>query len=207
MSWLTKGPNGPGGSSTPYAAGATAFSDDLLNAIAGDIRNWGGPVDAAGNNLSNLGVLTFHASGYLSGNIKIGAPALSDQALNVAGSIRMAGGRSVIYYDGDGGAGERGGFSILGAPASSSMIFTPTDNSGAFIDGTIKLGGFGNYNNNIVNLAVSGKIGNTPAHTSNLHVVGLANYADNAAAIAGGLTAGAFYIVTGSNPAQVAVVT
>lgn len=42
--------------------------------------------------------------------------------------------------------------------------------------------------------------------TAKLHVVGLASYVNNAAAIAAGLTAGAFYIVTSSNPAQVAVV-
>ena len=47
---------------------------------------------------------------------------------------------------------------------------------------------------------------NTTAPTSKLHVVGLPTYANNAAAIAGGLTAGAFYAVTGTDPRQLAVV-
>jgi hypothetical protein len=42
--------------------------------------------------------------------------------------------------------------------------------------------------------------------TSRLHVVGLPNYANNAAALLGGMTAGAFYYETGSDPAKVCVV-
>ena len=47
----------------------------------------------------------------------------------------------------------------------------------------------------------------TTAPKSKLHVVGLSSYASNAAAIAGGLTAGAFYYETGTDPAQLCVVT
>jgi hypothetical protein len=55
--------------------------------------------------------------------------------------------------------------------------------------------------------SAGGNVGiGTTAPTSKLHVVGYATYADNAAAIAGGLTAGAHYMVTGTNPRQVAVV-
>lgn len=46
----------------------------------------------------------------------------------------------------------------------------------------------------------------TQAPTAALHVVGLVAYTNNAAAVAGGLTAGAFYLVTGSDPRTVAVV-
>ena len=42
--------------------------------------------------------------------------------------------------------------------------------------------------------------------TSKLHVVGLATYANNAAAIAAGHTAGAFYAISGTDPRQLAVV-
>jgi len=56
------------------------------------------------------------------------------------------------------------------------------------------------------NLYVQGNVGiGTTSPTSKLHVVGLPVYANNAAAIAGGLTAGALYR-TGSDPDQVCVV-
>jgi hypothetical protein len=46
----------------------------------------------------------------------------------------------------------------------------------------------------------------TGTPTAKLQVVGLVDYANNTAATAAGLTAGAFYTVTGSNPKQVAIV-
>ena len=49
-------------------------------------------------------------------------------------------------------------------------------------------------NDNILITALKGKVGvGTTTPTSNLQVIGLPEYADNAAAIAGGLTVGAFY--------------
>lgn len=52
-----------------------------------------------------------------------------------------------------------------------------------------------------------GRVGiGTITPTSPLQVVGIPTHADNAAAVTGGLTAGAFYQVTGSNPRQLAVV-
>jgi hypothetical protein len=62
---------------------------------------------------------------------------------------------------------------------------------------TMALGGTGAY-------AVNVGIG-TPVPTSKLHVVGLQIYANNAAAISGGLTVGAFYR-TGADPDPVMVV-
>lgn len=50
-----------------------------------------------------------------------------------------------------------------------------------------------------------GNMGNTMTPTSKLHIVGLPVFANNAAAIAGGLTAGAFYR-TGADPDPVFVV-
>ena len=46
----------------------------------------------------------------------------------------------------------------------------------------------------------------TTTPTAKLHVVGLVDYANNAAAVTGGLTAGAFYAETGTNPKKVCVV-
>jgi hypothetical protein len=55
-------------------------------------------------------------------------------------------------------------------------------------------------------IIVKSNIGiNTTAPTSKLHVVGLPVYANNAAALAGGLTAGAFYRTNG-DPDAVCVV-
>lgn len=55
--------------STSYTA-ASAWGADEANGVGLDLRTWGGPVDAAGNNLSNLGVLTFHASGYVASSVR-----------------------------------------------------------------------------------------------------------------------------------------
>lgn len=53
----------------------------------------------------------------------------------------------------------------------------------------------------------TGNVGiGTTAPTAKLHVVGLVDYANNAAAAAAGLTAGAFYTETGTNPKKVCVV-
>jgi hypothetical protein len=61
-------------------------------------------------------------------------------------------------------------------------------------------------NNKVILVPVGGKVGiGTETPTSSLHVVGLPAYANNAAAIAGGLTVGAFYR-TGGNPDSVCVV-
>ena len=50
----------------------------------------------------------------------------------------------------------------------------------------------------------NGNVGiGTTAPTAKLQVVGLPTYSTNALALAGGLTAGAFYILTGTNALQV----
>ncbi|MEN6585982.1 MAG: hypothetical protein ABFE02_08080, partial [Sulfuricella sp.] len=46
-----------------------------LDNIAKDLRTWGGNVDAASYNLANLGVLTFHASGYAASPLYVFDPA------------------------------------------------------------------------------------------------------------------------------------
>lgn len=70
--------------------------------------------------------------------------------------------------------------------------------------------GYVNAGNFIDGLYLQNTTGNvgigTTAPTAKLQVVGLVDYANNTAATAAGLTAGAFYTVTSSNPKQVAVV-
>ena len=73
-----------------------------------------------------------------------------------------------------------------GASGGSDIIFeTGIGGTTSFIDEKMRI-------------AASGNVGiATTAPTSKLHVVGLVNYADNAAALAGGLTVGAFYHTAG----------
>ena len=55
--------------------------------------------------------------------------------------------------------------------------------------------------------ASTGNVGiGTTDPKAKLHVVGLVDYANNAAAVSAGLTAGAFYTETGTNPKRVCVV-
>ncbi|MFB3828968.1 MAG: hypothetical protein ACE15B_19535 [Bryobacteraceae bacterium] len=58
MSWLTWGPGGPPGHTAPNSYLTTTPVDAAFaNAVAADLRTWGGQVDAGGNNLINLGNL------------------------------------------------------------------------------------------------------------------------------------------------------
>lgn len=90
-------------------------------------------------------------------------------------------------------------------------LFNTTAQGGAkieFFDGTSN-GAVGNLGANLVfyvnnrdtermRISSAGNVGiATTAPTSRLHVVGLPSYADNAAALAGGLTVGAFYHTAG----------
>lgn len=163
---------------TSYTA-ASAWGATEANGVGLDFRTWGSNVDAASYNLSNLGVLTFHANGYVQSPLKLS----TNESFTDLGA-------TMPYY----------GLGYYGDPA------------GAEADFCVGLSGWGGLRfltANALRMAITntGSVGiGTATPTAKLQVVGLASYANNAAAIAAGKTAGAMYIVTGSDPAQVAIV-
>lgn len=78
--------------------------------------------------------------------------------LEVAGNIRMSGVRTTLFYRGDNDT-QRGGIQIVGLGTDGIVSLTPTDWVGNPISTAIHLGGFGNFNSNVVGLAVSGNVG------------------------------------------------
>jgi hypothetical protein len=87
-----------------------------------------------------------------------------------------------------GAAGVRGSIDVVsnGTLGETNMVFRTSGS---------------NFNSNLEHLCITsaGNVGiGTTSPTSKLHVVGLPSYADNAAAITGGLTVGAFYHTSGT---------
>jgi hypothetical protein len=118
-----------------------------------------------------------------------------------AGVVNQFGGNLVLtqYGPNQGGQEYAGvsldGISILETSGTNFMI---SYDLGAVV--------FVNGNAETMRLTHAGLLGiGTPTPTSKLHVIGLAVHANNAAALAGGLTAGAFYR-TGADPDPVCVV-
>jgi hypothetical protein len=99
--------------------------------------------------------------------------------------------------------------SDLAVADPSLLILTPTTNGGPHVEahnGTPTAGALVFRVANDGTVTTSGKVGiGTTSPTSPLQVVGLPVYANNAAAVAGGLTAGALYR-TGADPDPVCVV-
>jgi hypothetical protein len=92
------------------------------------------------------------------GNVGIGTPS-PGSTLEVFGNLTLGRGRSVLFTTGDNGIAHRGGIQFLTYDNGLDNIWTPTDQYGNTIDSTVRLGGFGNFNANIVNLLVSGNVG------------------------------------------------
>jgi len=111
-----------------------------------------------------------------------------------------AGGTLNLNQYGTGGGGEYAGVSLDGL---SLLEATGTNFMIAYDSGAVV---FVNGSAETARLTHAGLLGiGTPNPTSKLHVLGLAVHANNAAALAGGLTAGAFYR-TGADPDLVCVV-
>lgn len=92
------------------------------------------------------------------GNVGIGT-ASPAQRLEVAGNLKLSGGRTTIFTQGDNNTTHVGGVQFLTNDNGVTNLWTPTDPSGTPLNATIRLGGFGLFNNNIVNLQVSGSVG------------------------------------------------
>ena len=81
------------------------------------------------------------------------------QKLEVNGNIKMSGGRTKLFYRGDIDS-HIGSLAIYSPDGGITAIITPYDSAGGNIaNSAIRLGGFGSFDSNTVNLAVSGKVG------------------------------------------------
>jgi hypothetical protein len=80
------------------------------------------------------------------------------QKLEVSGNIKMSGTRSVLFTQGD-SAAHVGGVQFLTYDNGVDNVWTPTNQYGTPLDSNIRLGGFGSFNSNTVNLLVSGNVG------------------------------------------------
>lgn len=108
----------------------------------------------------------------VSGNVGIGT-ASPGQKLGVVGNIKMSNGRSTIFTQGDNNTTHVGGFQFLTYDNGVDNVWTPTDQNGSTVNSSIRLGGFGTFNSNTVNLLVSGNVGiGTPAPGYRLDVNG-----------------------------------
>jgi hypothetical protein len=141
------------------------------------------------------------------------------QRISVASTSYFAGnvgiGKSASAYPLDVATGTVANYSrILGTGnANTGLIIERAEVGGAYNDAWYWYMGAGSknlilYNNgtgaNRIAITPSGSIGFGADPTSKLQVVGLPVYANNAAAVAAGLTAGAFYRTNG-DPDQVCV--
>lgn len=205
-----------------------------LDNIARDHRTWGGNVDGGGYGLSNISSLTVTGGAGTCVDVissagsrwrlgdGVGAAngvfVLYDYTHSAARvAVSPAGWVGIgttspqrFFHAKTSTTGETVGWFHHGGDADHPGHGLQVSNGYALAAGAYEV--FGVFANNftvpIFHIRDNGRVGiGTAAPTSNLQVVGLPSYASNAAAMAGGLTAGAMYIVTGTSPAQVAVVT
>ncbi len=116
---------------------------------------------------------------------------------NVADIITVTGPNACIKLVDD-----SGNFGIVKVGNSQLTIAADPDNAVSSTDLVFDMDG-----SEVARFLQGGNFGiGTTTPTSKLHVVSLPTYANNAAAITGGLTAGAFY-QDGGNPSLVCVVT
>jgi hypothetical protein len=179
------------------SAGLSLFEDGGTGIFVKDGGNVGIGTD---NPTFALHVLNANARIYLKGTNSYYAPSvlLENDRGSYNNYLHLLLGGSV-----DGGADLFGCDSV-----DLGMLYTDGIYNQGFILGNLKAKPLMFGTNNLVRVSIdgSGKVGiGTTLPTSNLHVIGLAVYANNAAAVAGGLTAGAFYR-TGGDPDPVCVV-
>jgi len=127
---------------------------------------------------------------------------------NTTGTNNTASGYQAGRYIADGATANETGSNSLFLGEDTRALADGQTNQIVIGQGAIGIGSNSVVlgNDSIVTTALNGNVGiGTTSPKSKLHVVGLPIYANNAAAIAGGLTAGAFYR-TGDDPDPVCVV-
>jgi hypothetical protein len=124
-------------------------------------------------------------------NVGIGttSPSVNLQVTNTSGELfrltNTTGAERLHFYTRNSASNSR-----IGSQNSSLQLFS--DDVGFDLI-------LGTSNTERMRITPTGNVGiGTTAPTSRLHVTGLQNFADNAAAIAGGLTVGAFYHTSGT---------
>jgi hypothetical protein len=95
------------------------------------------------------------------------------KSLNVAGDLKLSGKRTKLFYRGDADT-HIGSLAFYSPDGGKTAIITPYDSLGNNLAASaIRFGGFGSFESNIVDLAVSGKVGiGTPIPTEALEVNG-----------------------------------
>lgn len=158
------------------------------NQLVANILNWQADRDAGGYALSNLGVLSFASTGYVGSPMDAGPSNTLDipclpYGASQSGGIRLRNRGATIWE----AASVRLVINNLGV---ARLAFGWDDSE--LTPGGLEVMCINHYLD-------GGRIGiGVTEPKSKLHVVGLPNYADNAAAIAAGLTAGAFYHTNGT---------
>jgi hypothetical protein len=185
------------------------YKGDASGVFTGALSTYGYIYPGTGTAIQATGYITAHATGKLAlmgGNVGIGTAAPNTK-LEVSGTTRtarldIAGAETYIY--------RLSANDLIFGSNSGDMITVSNNLLRPCADNVVALGhGSYRWSNLRVGTGTSYLMGNvgigTTAPKSALHVVGLPVYANNAAAVAGGLTAGAFYRTNG-DPDPVCVV-
>lgn len=203
---------------------ATSFQGDG-SALTGVSATDGTKVAKAGDTMT--GTLTLSPTSgpafvTTAGSVGIGttapAPSTLIDVVATGGQVRFKSTSSALngQFISENDAGHQIGLAAMGSAQGGTIFGGPFANAGALIGGTLSKMVVGTQNaapllfgtNDVerARITPAGNVGiGTASPTSRLQVVGLPVFANNAAALAGGLTAGAFYR-TGGDPDLVAVV-
>lgn len=203
MAWL---------SSTSYGSGS-AITNAIIENLAKDDRTWGGNVDGGGFVLTNCGgvygptgsnPLVFQTNGIERARIT-GAGLLGIGTNAPARIVDVRVGTSANSQNQVRCLGYQAAFEVENNAGTVNFYFGVDDAD----SNKLKIGGGYSPGQGItpaITVNASNYVGiGMASPTAPLQVAGVPVYANNAAAIAGGLTAGAFYR-TGANPDPVCVV-